>query len=173
MGRLDHQIIVGFDTSDANYTVPSGVTNVTLTSSSAQTVTANNSGDTITSNDAGSTIIGGSGNDTFLAGHSADMLTGNGGSDSFVFNNLPWNAGQITDFTPGTDVLNLKGIFATIGYTGTNPVADGYLNFGSDGSGDTKVVVDPHGPSTTTPITVTTLDHVAPSAIHSGDYLFA
>jgi Ca2+-binding RTX toxin-like protein len=149
------------------------VTNVTLTSSSAQTVTANNLGDTITSNDAGSTIIGGSGNDALIAGHSADMLTGNGGSDTFVFNYLPWNAGQITDFASGTDVLNLKGIFSTIGYTGTNPVADGYLTFVSDGSGDTKVVIDPQGHSTTIPILVTTLDHVAPSAIHSGDYLFA
>ena len=160
-------------TSETNYTVPDGVTTVVLTASTAQTVTANNLGDTITSNDSGSTIIGGSGTDTFIAGHSADMLTGNGGSDSFVFNNLPWNAGQITDFTPGTDILNLKGIFHGIGYTGTNPVADGYLSFVSDGSGNTKVVVDPQGPSTTTPILVTTLDHVAPSTIHSGDYLFA
>jgi Ca2+-binding RTX toxin-like protein len=160
-------------TSEANYTVPDGITNVILTANSAQTVTANNAGDTITSNDYGSTIIGGTSSDTLIAGHSADTLTGGGGSDSFVFNYLPWNAGQITDFTPGTDVLNLKGIFGTIGYTGTNPVADGYLNFVADGSGGTKVIVDPQGPSTTTPITVTTLDHVAPSAIHSGDYLFA
>ena len=101
------------------------------------------------------------------------MLTGNGGDDSFVFNYLPWNAGQITDFNTASDVLNLKGIFDTIGYTGSNPVADGYLSFVSDGNGNTKVMVDPQGASTTTPITVTTLDHVAPSAIHSGDYLFA
>ncbi|HWE71842.1 MAG TPA: type I secretion C-terminal target domain-containing protein [Stellaceae bacterium] len=160
------------DASATSYSAPAGVTNVVLTGSSAQTVTANNAGDTITSNDSGSTIIGGTGNDTFIAGHGADILTG-GGSDSFAFNYLPWNAGQITDFTPGSDVLNLKGIFSTLGYTGTNPVGDGYLKFVSDGSGDTKVIVDPQGPSTTTPITVTTLDHVAPSAIHSGDYLFA
>ncbi len=159
-------------TSAANYTVPDGITNVTLTGNSAQTVTANNAGDTITSNDYGSTIIGGTGNDTLIAGHGADMLTGNGGADSFVFHFMPWNAGHITDFNAAMDVLNLKGIFSTIGYTGSNPVADGYLTFVSDGSGGTKVVVDPQGPSTTIPITVTTLDHVAPSAIHSGDYLF-
>jgi serralysin len=160
-------------TSAATYTAPDGVTNIVLTGSSTQTVTANNAGDTITSNDAGSTIIGGTGNDTFIAGHSADMLTGNGGSDSFVFNYLPWNAGHIADFSTTQDVLNLKGVFDTIGYAGTNPVADGYLSFVSDGSDGTKVMVDPQGPSTTVPITVTTLDHVAPGAIHSGDYLFA
>jgi beta-glucanase (GH16 family) len=160
-------------TSETTYTAPDGVTTVVLTGSSAQTVTANNAGDTITSNDAGSTIIGGAGNDIFIAGHSADMLTGNGGDDSFVFNYLPWNAGHITDFNTAQDVLDLKGIFNTIGYTGTNPVADGYLSFVSDGSGNTQVLVDPQGRDTTMPILVTTLDHIAPSAIHSGDYLFA
>jgi Ca2+-binding RTX toxin-like protein len=161
------------ETSAATYTVPSGVQNVVLTGAAPQTVTANAAGDTITSNDYGSTIVGGSGNDTLIAGHGADVLTGGGGNDSFVFNNLPWNAGQITDFNAATDILNLAGIFSAIGYTGNNPVSDGHLNFVSDGAGDTKVYVDPQGPSTTTPILVTTLEHVAPSALHSGDYLFA
>ncbi|HWE72698.1 MAG TPA: type I secretion C-terminal target domain-containing protein [Stellaceae bacterium] len=161
------------DTSAASYTAPADVTSIVLTSNSAQTVTANNLGDTITSNDAASTIIGGTGNDTLIAGHGADTLTGGGGNDSFVFNVLPWNAGQITDFNPSVDVLDLHGIFAGIGYTGSNPVADGYLNFVADGSGNTKVYVDQQGPSTTIPILVTTLDHVAPSALHQGDYIFA
>ena len=161
------------ETSAASYTAPAGVTTIVLTGSVAQTVTANNLGDTITSNDDGSILIGGPGNDTLIAGHGADQLTGGGGHDRFVFNALPWNAGHITDFAPGTDVLDLHGIFSAIGYGGSNPVADGYLNFVADGAGDTQVVVDPHGPGTTIPILVTTLDHVMPSALHTGDYLFA
>ena len=90
-----------------------------------------------------------------------------------MFDYLPWNAGQISDFASGTDVLDLKGIVSTVGYAGSDPVADGYLHFVADGSGNTKVYVDPQGPSTTIPILVTTLEHVQPSAIHSGDYLFA
>jgi Ca2+-binding RTX toxin-like protein len=161
------------DESQPSYAVPNGVTTVVLTGSASQSVTANNQGDTITSNDYGSTITGGAGNDTLIAGHGADMLTGNGGDDSFVYNDLPWNAGAVADFNTASDVLNLKGIFAGIGYTGSNPVADGYLTFASDGHGDTQVIVSPQGPSTPIPILVTTLDHVDPSAIHSGDYLFA
>jgi len=161
------------ETSDASYTAPAGVTTIVLTGSAAQTVNANDLGDTITSNDSGSTIVGGTGNDTFIAGHGADMLTGGGGDDSFVFNMLPWNAGHVADFQPGTDVLDLHGIFAGIGYAGSDPVADGYLNFAADGSGNTKVYVEPQGPSTTIPILVITLDHLAPSALHQGDYLFA
>jgi hypothetical protein len=53
-----------------------------------------------------------------------------------------------------------------------DPVADGYLNVVADGSGNTKVYVDPQGPSTAIPILVTTLDHVLPSALHQGDYIF-
>src|SRR6185437_9098366 len=116
-------------TSAANYVVPNNVTQVILDSSGPQTVTGNNLGDTITSNDAGSTIIGGSGNDKLIAGHGADMLTGGAGHDTFVFNVLPWNAGHIADFTPGTDRLDLSGIFTSIGYAGSNPSADGYLSF--------------------------------------------
>jgi hypothetical protein len=62
-------------------------------------------------------------------------LTGGGGADSFVFDYLPWNAGHITDFNPASDVLDLRALFSAAGYTGANPVADGYLNFTSDGSG--------------------------------------
>jgi Ca2+-binding RTX toxin-like protein len=161
------------ETADASYTAPAGVTNIVLTGSTAQTVTANNLGDTITSNDYGSTITGGTGNDTLSAGHGADMLTGGDGGDHFVFNVLPWNAGHITDFNPSVDVLDLHGIFAGIGYSGSDPVGDGYLNFAGDGAGNTKVYVEPQGPATTIPILITTLDHVSPSALHQGDYLFS
>jgi beta-glucanase (GH16 family) len=160
------------DISAATYTVPTGVEDVVLTGTRAQTVTANNLGDTITSNDFGSTIIGGSGNDTLIAGHGADKLTGGAGSDTFVFNDLPWKAGHITDFNTATDVLNLTGIFKSIGYTGSNPVADGYLSFASDGAGNTKVYVNAHNPSDPWPTLVTTLDHVASSSIASHDWIF-
>jgi hypothetical protein len=131
-------------------------------------------GETLTANDtAGQQLTGTPNNDTFLAGHNSVIMTGNGGADQFVFQFLPWNAGSITDFNTAADVLNLKAIFATIGYTGSNPVADGYLAFHADGQGDTQVIVNPQGASTQIPITVTTLDHVDPSMIHSGDYLFA
>jgi hypothetical protein len=131
-------------------------------------------GETLTANDTASQQLTGTANDdTFNAGHNSVIMTGNGGADQFVFQDLPWNASSITDFNTASDVLNLKGIFAAIGYTGHDPVADGYLAFQSDGHGDTQVIVNPQGQGTQIPITVTTLDHVDPSAIHSGDYLFA
>jgi serralysin len=159
-------------TSAADYVVPSNVNTVTLTGTTAQTVTGNNLGDTFTSNDAGSTMVGGTGNDTFIAGHGSDRFTGGGGNDTFVFNSTPWNAGHITDFDTAQDVLNLTGIFKTIGYTGTNPVADGYLSFASDGAGNTQVYVNAHSAANPWASLVTTLDHVSPASIASHDYTF-
>lgn len=164
------------DTNDAiltpalAYTLPVGPHDVTLVGSTAQTVTGNDLGDTIVSNDYGSTLIGGTGNDTLIAGHGADVMTGGGGHDTFVYNALPANAGSITDFNTASDKLDLSGIFASIGYSGSNPVGDGYLQFVSDGTGDTRVYVDPQGPGTRTPILVTTLDHVSPASITPADY---
>jgi Ca2+-binding RTX toxin-like protein len=156
----------------ATYTLPSNVQDVQLTGTAAQTVIGNSLGDVITSNDYGSTIIGGTGNDTLIAGHGADMLTGGGGSDTFVFNYLPWTADHITDFNVNTDVLDLRGIFNAAGYHGTNPVADGYLSFASDGAGDTTVSFEPQGHGTTIPILITTLEHVAPGSLNASDWIF-
>ncbi|HVA12435.1 MAG TPA: family 16 glycosylhydrolase, partial [Stellaceae bacterium] len=153
------------DTSASTYTVPAGVQDVQLTGSAAQTVTGNALGDTITSNDYGSTLIGGTGNDTLIAGHGADTLTGGGGTDSFVFNSLPWNAGQITDFTPGTDKIDISALLSAAGYTGSDPVTDGYVTFVSDGAGDAKIYLNTHDPSDPWPALITTLDHVAPSGL--------
>jgi len=160
-------------TAAATYTLPSNVQDVQLTGTAAQTVTGNSLVDVIISNDDGSTIIGGTGNDTLVAGQGADMLTGGGGSDTFVFDYLPWNAGHITDFNVNTDVLDLRGLFNAACYHGTNPVADGYLSFAADSTGeDTKIYFDPQGPSTTIPILITTLDHVAPGSLQASDWIY-
>jgi Ca2+-binding RTX toxin-like protein len=131
------------------------------------------SGQTFTADDSpGQVLTGGSGDDIFYAGHNSVVMTGDGGADKFVFQYLPWNAGHITDFTPGTDKLDLHALFAASGYAGTDPIADGYLQFQSDGQGGTQVRFDPDGPGSGSPwqFLITTLDHVDPSNVHSGDW---
>jgi hypothetical protein len=46
------------------------------------------------------------------------------------------------------------------------------LTFSSDGSGDTQVSFNSHNPSDPWPTLITTLDHVAPTAIQASDWLF-
>jgi len=69
-------------------------------------------------------------------------------------------------------MLNLTGLFKAIGYSGSDPVADGYLSFAADGAGDTQVIVNAHNGSNPATTLVTTLDHVSPSDITNHDYIF-
>jgi Ca2+-binding RTX toxin-like protein len=150
---------------DPGYTAPAGVTSITLTGS-GQTVTGNSLGDTFTSNNTGNHLIGGAGNDTFVLGRGGDVATGGGGTDTFVFKEAAWAVGHITDFG-GSDVLDLSAMLSRYGYTGSNPVGDGHLKLTSDGQGGTQVWADLDGlPSASGTWLVTTLDHVAATALH-------
>ena len=133
------------------------------------------SGQTLTGNDTrGQVLTGGSGNDIFNAGHNSVVMSGDGGADHYIFQYLPWNGGHITDFVSGSDVIDLRPLFQASGYKGTNPIADGYLRFESDGAGGTKVMFDPDGPATGNrwAFLIVTLDHVQPSGINTSDWLY-
>jgi hypothetical protein len=131
-------------------------------------------GQTLTWDQHGDTLTGGAGNDTLNASRGPDQLTGGGGADHFAWADLPWRAGHVTDFTPGVDKLDLRPLFEASGYAGSNPLADGRLEFRADGAGNTQVYVDPDGPAANPqwPFLIVTLDGVAPSQIAAGDWLF-
>jgi beta-glucanase (GH16 family) len=170
---VNHTPITTFGPS---YVVPSsGVTSIVLGGAGPQTVDASQSlqGVSILSNNYGSTITGSHFNDTLVAGTGADILAGNGGSDTFVFNALPKQAGHITDFDTVHDVLDLSGIFNSIGYTSTttSPLKGGYIAFVADGHGGTDVYIHPSG-SRSAGVLVTDLDHVAPASVTSSDWIW-
>src|SRR5258706_14299668 len=119
------------------FTLPANVENLTLSGTVSQTGIGNSLNNILTSNDAGSKLSGGDGNDILIAGRGADTLTGGVGTDIFQFDHVPTSAGHVTDFTLGSDMLDLRGLFSAVGYTGSNPVADHYLRFASDGAGGT------------------------------------
>jgi Ca2+-binding RTX toxin-like protein len=131
------------------------------------------SGQTIASSKYGDVLAGGAGADTLIAGQGPDTLTGAGGADRFVFKAVPWNAGKITDFTPGTDKLDLSALFDQTTYAGNNPVQDGYLKLEADGMGGTKVLFDADAAGTGQqwPYLITTLEKVAPSAVQASDWI--
>ena len=119
------------------------------------------------------TLTGSAGADTISAGRGPDVLTGGAGADHFIVAATPWNAGHITDFTPGSDVVDLRGIFATSRYAGSDPVMDCYISFQPDGAGGTRIFVDVDGPrGSEWPFLIVTLDHVAPADVAAGDWLF-
>jgi Ca2+-binding RTX toxin-like protein len=124
-----------------------------------------------TTNFPGSTMVGGAGNDTLNAGQGSDTMTGAGGADHFVFSKAPWSPAEITDFTHGQDLLDLRGLFANTGYTGSTPVADHFLLFLADGSGGTKVVFDPDGAGSAQGTYIIHLDHVDPASMTASDWI--
>jgi hypothetical protein len=118
--------------------------------------------------DNGSVLIGGGGDDILIAGAGADTMTGGAGVDRFVFNQLPPPAQrQITDFTPGVDMIDLGYPLEKAGYTGSNPL-NGMVLLRPDGHGGTNLYLDlpafdPIG------VLVADLVGVAPSQIGVGD----
>src|SRR5246127_270748 len=121
----------------------------------------------LTSPGPGSVETGGAGADTFYASQGNDTLTGGAGADLFVFKTEPWAPDHITDFQVGTDHLDLSALFQAAGYTGSDPVADGYIVLAGDGNGGTIVRFDHDGPGPNPqwPNTIIDLQGVSPSGL--------
>jgi hypothetical protein len=113
-------------------------------------------------------LSGGSEADTFYAGRNSVIITSGGGGDTIVYQHLPWNStGHIRDFALGVDKLDFSALFSASGYTGSDPVRDGYLRFESDGDGGTRLWYDPDASGTTYqwPTLITTLDNISPTGL--------
>ncbi|MFZ5457002.1 MAG: LamG-like jellyroll fold domain-containing protein [Pseudomonadota bacterium] len=70
-------------------------------------------------------ITGTDGDDLIVGNAAADTITGKGGADTFVYRSLRDGMDTITDFVPGEDRLNLRGVLASVGYAGADALADG------------------------------------------------
>ncbi len=162
------------NSGSTSFVLPDNVQNITLIgnggnhNNGSQSATGNGLDNLMISNSTsyGNTLIGNVGNDELIAGKGADVLTGGTGADEFVFKALPTKAGHVTDFTAGTDMLDLRGIFKTAGYTSNDPIADSHLILTANANGGTAVYYDASGNPTGTKVLITTLDHVLPSALH-------
>jgi Ca2+-binding RTX toxin-like protein len=141
------------------------VTSITL-AGSAQTITGNDAGDTfVVANNSANHIQGGAGNDTFILGRGGDVVTGGGGSNTYVFNETPWASGHITDFDPAHDVVDLSGLLARSGYAGSDPLGAGYIKLTADGAGNAQIWSDLDQIAHAGWWLVTTLDGVSVSSL--------
>ena len=86
------------------------------------------------------TIVGSAGDDVIIGGAGADTLTGGGGVNVFVYTSTRDAGDTITDFVPGKDYLDLRTLLESIGYSGSDPLADGIVRFVAV-SGGTSVQV--------------------------------
>jgi VCBS repeat-containing protein len=107
-----------------------------------ENLTGSNFNDSLTGDNNNNVINGGLGNDVLNGGGGDDLLigglgnntlTGGAGADTFQW--LKGNSGHdvVTDFTPGTDKLDLSQLLQ--GENGTTASLDDYLHFTVTGSG--------------------------------------
>lgn len=104
-------------------------------------------------------IVGSPGDDVIIGGGGGDTLTGGGGVNVFVSTSMRDAGDTITDFVPGQDFLDLRGVLAEVGYAGTDPVADGVVSFFASPQGATVRIN--HRP-------LLTLSGVAPDSLRPG-----
>jgi len=90
------------------------------------------------------TIVGTAGDDLIEGGAGADVLTGGAGRDVFVYRTLRDAGDTITDFTPGTDRLDLAALLASIGREPATAWADGVVKLVASGA-HTLVQIDSDG----------------------------
>jgi Ca2+-binding RTX toxin-like protein len=131
-------------------------------------VSAGGLGKTIVGTTANEVLHGTAGGDILRGFGGTDTLTGGAGKDLFVFNNPTSHDNAITDFTPGQDVLWVKGLMK--GYTGSRPFADHILSI-SDSAAGAVISVDPDGNGGQGGHAVVTLQHVTADQLKIGhDY---
>lgn len=170
--RPIEKVKMGIDTvrTDlASYRLPANVENLVLSGKGDQRAYGNNADNKIHSNGSGDNLLsGGGGNDQLYAGKYADTLIGGSGSDEFIFTIAPKRAGHVKDFQPGIDMLDLRGLFA--GAKVVDPLAEGRLILHDNGFGDTVVSYKTTSGSV---LKITTLENVAPTALHAHvDYFY-
>jgi uncharacterized protein len=117
------------------------------------------------------TLVGTAGDDVLIGGAGADVLTGGGGVNVFVYNSMRDAGDTITDFVPAKDFLDLRTLLAGLGYTGTDPLADGWVRLVGS-AGGTSVQVDADGPGGAAVFRpLLTLAGVAPGAVTLRDLI--
>jgi parallel beta-helix repeat protein len=96
-----------FGNTAGGSTVPNGT-------SGNDRITGTNAAELIRGLAGNDTLIGGGGNDTLDGGAGRDVLTGGAGADIFRFTNVAHSTetapDAITDFTVGSDLINLAGL---------------------------------------------------------------
>ncbi len=133
------------DTNVENLKLINGQGDINGTGSDIDNRMHGNEGNNILSGLGGNDLIEGfAGNDTLIGGSGIDRLVGGEDDDIFQFNSLDDGRDTVQDFGVGNDVVDVSNLLQSVGYTGTDAVADGFLRLVS-GATDSYVQIDADG----------------------------
>ncbi len=108
--------------------------NVNGFDNSADVINGQEGDDRIDGKSGNDLLRGGAGDDILIGGAGDDILTGGSGDDQFIYQTLSDAGDTITDFNQSEDKLILTDLFESRGYSGSNPILDGYLQFVQSGT---------------------------------------
>jgi cyclophilin family peptidyl-prolyl cis-trans isomerase len=130
--------------ASVNWTLGDNLENLVLTGTKSLAGTGNGLSNTLTGNGSANVLSGNNGADFLNGAAGNDTLTGGAGSDVFSFThalNASKNVDTITDFSSGTDKIQLaSAIFSQLGFTGS-PGSDAFFYAGSTAHDSTDRVL--------------------------------
>jgi Ca2+-binding RTX toxin-like protein len=127
-----------------SYTLSDNVEQLILTGTNHINGLGNDGSNTLIGNSGNNLLQGLAGNDRIMGKGGNDTLIGGTGVDRFIYTNLTDGVDIITDFNTQQDIIVLTNLLDSLNYTGSTPIADGYINLVQVGV-DTQVRVDPDG----------------------------
>lgn len=89
-------------------------------------------------------LMGTPGDDWITGGPGKDKLTGGAGVNVFAYTSLADGVDTLLDFVSGKDLVDLRDLLANIGYTGSDPVADGVVSLKA-GTNGAALMIDRDG----------------------------
>jgi uncharacterized repeat protein (TIGR01451 family) len=117
------------------------------------------------------TLTGTSGRDIITGFQGRDRLIGGAGDDDFVYTNMADAWDRITDFEVDSDRIVLTQLLDSLGYSGINPIDEGYIKFQSRGNG-TMVQIDPDGDGSARARSLVYVENVALTDNNANSFVF-
>jgi Ca2+-binding RTX toxin-like protein len=114
------------------------------------------------------TITGTAGDDVIHGGEGADTVTTGTGRDVLVYTSLRDGLDTVTDFTPGSDRIDLSALLASIGVQAEQALSQGVVRLVATSAG-TQVQIDTDGsagPTAARPLAL--LRGVTPAQLQTG-----
>ena len=157
-------------TSASDFTLPTAVDDLVVSGGQNHVIVGNGRNNYIVGSNANDTIHGGGGDVVIKVGTGGNLLTGGGQYDVFDFPSLSDHDNTITDFQPGHDVIDLRSMFSTSGWSTSAPT--NYVQLSQQGA-NAIMSINPSGIAGGSSHTLVTLNNVTASALVAGtDYLY-
>ncbi len=120
---------------------------------------------------SGTNVVGTAGDDLITSGAGRRSLTGGAGRDQFAFSSSFAGGATITDFTPGSDVINLRAVLQGLRIGTATPYGERYITCTDHGAADALIGVDPDaaGAAATRPLIL--LKNLRCTALGSSSFL--